>query len=93
MDLLFGLFFAPIGFVFSRILLEDMLIGYHRLIAKLPEWLYKPLGGCAMCFTGQLTLWGLLPFVRADYKSIILYFGIIAINIIIVKILTDVKED
>ena len=93
MDLLLGLFFAPIGYVFSRVLLEDMLIPYHRLIARLPDWLYKPLGGCGMCFTGQLTLWGMLPFFRTDYKSIILYFGIVAINIIIVKILIYAQED
>jgi hypothetical protein len=93
MELLIGLFFAPIGYVFTRILMEDALIGYNRLIANLPDWLYKPLGGCGACFTGQLTLWGLLPFFRMDYLSIILYFGIVAINIIIVKILIYAEKD
>lgn len=93
MELLTGLFFAPIGYVFARVLLEDVLISYHRWIATLPDWLYKPLGGCAMCFTGQLTLWGLIPFFRMEYLSIILYFGIISINIIIVKILIYAEKD
>jgi len=93
MELLIGLFFAPIGYVFSRVLLEDMLAWYHRLILRLPEWLYKPLGGCGACFTGQLTLWGLMPLFRMEYLSIILFFGIIAINIIIVKTLIYAEKD
>ena len=31
---------------------------YARLIDKIPwDWLYKPLGGCLMCFAGQVSLW------------------------------------
>ena len=30
---------------------------YQRLIGKLPEWLWKPLGGCCYCFVGQCSLW------------------------------------
>lgn len=26
---------------------------YQKLINPLPEWLWKPLGGCLKCFTGQ----------------------------------------
>ena len=89
----YGLLFAPIGYVFTRILMEGVLIGYNRLISNLPDWLYKPLGGCGPCFTGQLTLWGMLPMFRMDYLSIILYLGIVSINIIIVKILIYAEKD
>lgn len=30
---------------------------YQRLIAKLPDWLNMPLGGCYKCLTGQVCLW------------------------------------
>lgn len=30
---------------------------YRRLICRLPEWLCRPLGGCSICFTGQICLW------------------------------------
>ena len=30
---------------------------YRKLIERLPWWLCKPLGGCYMCFTGQVCLW------------------------------------
>ena len=30
---------------------------YQRVICKLPKYLCKPLGGCFMCFTGQVCLW------------------------------------
>lgn len=88
-----GVFFSLIGYVYSRILLEDILLPWHRTILKLPTWLYKPLGGCAVCFTGQLTFWGMLPFWKWHYQTIIVYFGIIALNIIIVKTLLYAEKD
>ena len=36
------------GFIFSS---------YRRLLHRFPEWLANPLGGCFMCFTGQVCLW------------------------------------
>lgn len=90
-----GILFAFIGFAFSSILMEDVLFFYRKLIAdKLPEWLSKPLGLCNVCFTGQLSLWGLLPFLETSYIGLIQYFGIISINMIIVTILNNyVKTD
>jgi len=35
----------------------EILAWYHRLIERLPGWLYKPLGGCAKCLAGQVALW------------------------------------
>jgi hypothetical protein len=73
--------------------MEDLLVSYTRLLHRLPEWLGKPLGLCAVCFTGQLTLWAMLPFVRWTYLGIIEYIGVIAINMIIVKFLMYVEKD
>lgn len=33
------------------------LTWYCKLIERLPWYLCKPLGGCYMCFTGQVCLW------------------------------------
>lgn len=85
--MVYGLLFSVIGYVFTEILLDDLLYFYDRWLDKLPEWLQKPLGRCSVCFTGQLSLWGMMPFLRFNYESIIMYFGIISINMIIVKIL------
>jgi hypothetical protein len=30
---------------------------YQKQINKLPEYLCKPIGGCHLCFTGQVCLW------------------------------------
>ena len=50
---------AVIAFVFSYILTEDgeILSWYFRLIQRLPDWLFKPLGGCSRCLAGQIALW------------------------------------
>ncbi len=84
--MIYGLFFAAIGYVFTRVLMEDMLIPYTRWLHTLPEWIGKPMGLCPACFTGQLSFWGMLPFFTFEYPSVIMYFGIISINIILVKI-------
>lgn len=41
-------FLGEPGMIFSR---------YQFLIGKLPDYLFKPLGGCAKCLTGQFSLW------------------------------------
>lgn len=89
----FGLVIAFIGYGFTRIVMQDMLYKYTQWLHGLPEWIAKPLGLCSVCFTGQLTLWLLLPLVQLEYKSIITYTGIIFINMTIVKLLTYVEKD
>jgi uncharacterized membrane protein len=92
--MIYGIVFSFIGYVFTRILMEDLLISYQRWLHTLPDWLGKPLGLCPVCFTGQLTFWGMLPLLRFDYLTIIMYLGTISINMIIVKTLEYVfKED
>lgn len=48
-----------IGFMFSALTQDQhtLLSWYGKLIAPLPWWLYKPLGGCYRCFVGELCLW------------------------------------
>lgn len=42
---------------------------YQRLIDPLPEWLWRPLGGCEMCLTGQVLFWYYL-FTMNEYNII-----------------------
>jgi len=48
-----------IAFMFCAISQKEgsILNWYQKLIRKLPEWLFRPLGGCYICFTGQVCLW------------------------------------
>ena len=89
--ILFGLFYAFIGYAFTVILMNDLLLGYKRVLTMnktIPEWLKKPLGLCPICFTGQLSLWGCLPFVTWTVFGVFLWIGIICLNMTIVYILT-----
>jgi hypothetical protein len=36
---------------------EEIFAFYQRAIDKLPYWVFKPLGGCLKCFTGQVCFW------------------------------------
>ena len=60
-----GSFFTAIfSVVFSCILTEPgMILEWYRImIDKLPLPIYKALGGCAVCFSGQLAFWYYLMY-------------------------------
>lgn len=62
---------SVIGHVFSNILLyQDMFNWYGRLISRLPGWIYKPLGLCSMCFSGQLAFWFCVIFLDWHWMDI-----------------------
>jgi len=47
-----------ITFMFCALGQEGMIFEfYQKLIKKLPTWIYKPLGGCYKCLTGQVCLY------------------------------------
>lgn len=37
---------------------------YRKLIRKLPWYLYKPLGGCYACLTGEVLFWYYIIKIR-----------------------------
>jgi len=60
-----------IAFMFCTLGDEGMIFNrYQKLIEKLPEWLFFPLGGCYLCFTGQLCFWYFLITNFHDYVLI-----------------------
>jgi len=43
---------------------------YQKLIGNLPDWLWRPMGGCSMCLTGQVLFWYYLIVHFKDYNII-----------------------
>lgn len=43
---------------------------YQKLIDPLPEWIWKPLGGCVKCLSGQVGFWFYLIKYFHNYKFI-----------------------
>jgi hypothetical protein len=58
---------SVIAFVFYILGEPGMIFGwYQRLISNLPEWLWKPLGGCLKCWSGQVAFW---YYLVTNFKS------------------------
>lgn len=50
-----------IAYVFYRLTEPEQIFAFYgKLISGLPEWLWKPLGGCVRCFVGQVCFWAFL---------------------------------
>jgi hypothetical protein len=49
---------------------EEFFAWHQKLIKDLPIWLYKPLGGCYRCFTGQICFWAYIVIYFKDYDLI-----------------------
>ena len=84
---------AVIAFVFSDILTDEgeIFSWYYTLIQKLPKWLFKPLGACGRCLSGQLALW---YGFTLDWKShIVLIFLTILLTDIMLKIYERVENN
>lgn len=60
---------------------------YQWLISHLPGWLRDPLGGCFMCFTGQVCFWYFIITKRFDFFELVFFtFAGIGISLIYDKI-------
>lgn len=85
-----------VGYVFANILIaDDMIFGfYSRFLTRmrekgyLAEWIYKPLGGCSTCFTGQIAFWYYLVAEFGAYR-IDHHIAFICIAILTEQILTS----
>ena len=60
---------------------------YQKLIDKLPDWLYKPLGGCSYCFTGQVSLWYFIITQKFDILELLFF---VSLSIFFVKIYSTI---
>jgi hypothetical protein len=60
-----------ISFIFVKLGDPEMIFSfYQKKIANLPDWLYKPIGGCEKCFGGQVCFWYYLIVHFKDYNVI-----------------------
>lgn len=68
----------------------DMIFApYQRLINRLPLYLYKPLGGCSKCLTGQVALW---YFLFTQPFNIIELLFFISLSILFTSIITKLWQ-
>jgi len=70
-DWLGNILIAIFAYTYVNVLATDGMIfcWLDKLLSNLPDWLYKPLGGCDVCFGGQLALWYYL-FTTGAYDPI-----------------------
>lgn len=62
---------SVIVFIFVKLGEPGMVFAwYQKLIGNLPEWLWKPLGGCVMCLCGQVLFWAYLIIHVQEYSLI-----------------------
>ena len=50
---------SVVAYVIFILMSPDMIFSFYaRLIDRIKwDWLYKPLGGCLICFSGQIAFW------------------------------------
>jgi hypothetical protein len=50
---------SVVAYVIFILMSPGMIFSFYaRLIDRIKwDWLYKPLGGCLMCFSGQIACW------------------------------------
>jgi hypothetical protein len=82
--------------VFSCILIEKGQIFefYGNLLRRLPEWVGDPLGLCAYCFGGQISLWYFVYrifFIPERYDGFI-HLSFIAVTIFLIHLILYVYE-
>jgi hypothetical protein len=69
---------------------DDMIFApYQRLIRRLPLWLYKPLGGCSKCVTGQVALWYFIFKQPFDLLELLFF---VSLSILITSIITKLWQ-
>ena len=85
--MLVALYIAIFTVVFTEMLITkgNIFSFYSQWIERLPEWLYKPLGGCPKCMAGQVALWGYL--LLPGYK-LLDHIVFVVVAIFLTEILT-----
>jgi hypothetical protein len=81
-----------ISFVFHILINpEEIFDWYGRLIHNLPLYLWKPLGGCLKCLTGQVTFWGYLIKYFHSY-NLLTHLFFVSLGIIAALILNKLYD-
>lgn len=75
-----------IAYVIFILMSPGMIFSFYaRLIDRIKwEWLYKPLGGCLLCFTGQIGFW---TYLIKNFREYNLFDHIFFISGIILTVM------
>ena len=88
----YSIFIGIFGYVWSNILTDDGMIlnWFDKWSAKyMPDYLYKPIIGCAYCVSGQLALWSYFFMFEYNFLDHILF---ITTSIFTVEVITFLKR-
>lgn len=66
---------------------------YQKLINPLPEWLWKPLGGCVKCFAGQCAFWYFIFTQRYDFITHLVFVSVAILTAMILDKLTTYLDE
>ena len=65
------------AYTFVHILQDTMTFKWYKnLLEKLPDVLKLPLGGCSLCFGGQIALWSYIYFYHASIYEAIIFISL-----------------
>jgi len=82
--------------IFSCILIEKGQIFefYGNFLDRLPYWIGKPLGLCAYCLGGQISLWYFIYriFVIPERYDVFIHLSFIAMTIFLIHLILYVYE-
>ena len=83
---------SVVAYVIFILMSPDMIFSFYaRLIDRIKwDWLYKPLGGCLMCFSGQIAFWYFLFTHLKGYNffdHVFFISGVILIVMILDKLI------
>ncbi len=83
-----------VGFVWAEILTQPGHIFnwlFNYIDKNFQTWISKPLGGCALCVTGQIALWTGVYIFRQDYNPF-QHIAFISSSIFITWLLLKIQE-
>lgn len=87
---------AVFAVVFSCILIErgQIFEFYGNLLDRLPGWIGQPLGLCAYCFGGQISLWYFIYriFFIPERYDVFVHLSFIAVTIFFIHLILYVYE-
>lgn len=85
MDLMTLVLIAISAVGFARVLTQpnEIMGWYANILLRVPEWIAKPLGGCAKCFGGQVAFWYYITIWDNLFNHLLFTLSVITLTYII----------
>jgi len=85
---------AVISWVFVRLGEPGEIFDwYQRLIGRLPERLWKPLGGCSKCLAGQIAFWYFIFFKKYNLFDHLFFVSATIFLVLLIDLIYGIKKD